>query len=97
MFVLEVIYASAIFFSNSINLFPIYESLYKLKPIDKIVKNSTPKKAYLVKLGLRISVIIVCFGVCFLVPDFIDFISFVGSFLFAIIGLYIPVILLGST
>lgn len=97
MFVLEVIYAGAIFFSNSINLFPIYESLYKLKSVNRLLQSTTPRKAYMVKFAIRIAVVIICFGVCFLVPNFIDFISFVGSFLYAIVGLYIPVGLLDSS
>lgn len=44
MFILEVIYATAIFFSNPINLFPVYESLYKVKYIEKKLKESSDRK-----------------------------------------------------
>lgn len=92
MFTLQVIYACAVFLSNSINLFPVYESLYKSSIVKSLIKDADNQEVYLVKFGVRVAVIILCFTVCFYAPNFINFISFVGSFLFAIIGLYVPVI-----
>ena len=91
MFVLEVIYATAIFFSNPINLFPVYESLYKLKRLDKYLEGASSRKKFWTKFFIRVTIVLLCFITCLLVPSFINFISFVGSFLFGIIGLYIPV------
>jgi len=93
MFIIEVIYATTIFFSNPINLFPVYESLYTTKFFRNAVENFkiTGKKLYLFKFFLRIMIILICFGICFFIPDFIKFISLMGSALFPIIGLYIPV------
>lgn len=91
MFVLEVIYAVSIFFSNPINLFPIYESVYKIRKIDKLLQSTSPSKVYFIKFIIKVVIVVLCFIVCLFVPNFIDFISFVGSFLFSIIGIYIPV------
>lgn len=93
MFILEVIYATAIFFSNPINLFPVYESLYKIKSIEERMKHWGERRKYFTKFVLRILVIFFCFLVCFFVPSFINFLSFVGSFLFPILGIYIPIML----
>ena len=93
MFLVQIVYAIAIFFSNPINLFPIYESLYKMKSIDNYLKKSSPKKQYWLKYCLRLLVVLICFSICLFVPNFIKFISFVGSFIFPVIGLYIPILL----
>ena len=92
MFILEIFYATAIFFSNPINLFPVYESIYQLKYFQKIIKDYSPKKTYWTKYCVRIFIVIICFTICLFIPNFIAFISFVGSFIFPIIGIYIPVI-----
>jgi len=42
---------------------------------------------------MRIGVMTLCFMICFFIPNFINFLSFVGSFLFPILGIYIPVLL----
>ena len=94
MFVLEVVYAGAVFLSNPINLFPVYESLYKTAIVKSFLEDANKRETYLIKFIIRIIVIVLCFFVCFYAPNFINFISFVGSFLFAIIGLYVPVGLL---
>lgn len=44
MFILEVFYACAIFFSNPINLFPIFESIYKTKTIENILLKSSTNR-----------------------------------------------------
>ncbi len=93
MFILEILYATAIFFSNPINLFPIYESIYKLKPIHKSIAKFTKKKQYFVKYFIRVMVILFCFFCCLFIPNFIKFIAFVGSFIYPIVGLYIPLML----
>lgn len=93
MFLLEVFYATAIFFSNPINLFPIYESLYKLKPIEKWLNVMNDKKKFLAKFLIRLIIVFICFFICFFIPNFINFLSFIGAFLFPILGIYIPVLL----
>lgn len=93
MFVLEVIYAVAIFFSNPINLFPVYEIIYKMKWVETKLKGFTPKKQFYWKFFMRVIVMMICFFICYFVPNFINFLSFVGSFLFPILGIYIPVLL----
>lgn len=93
MFCLQVMYACAIFFSNPINLFPIFESLYKMKIIQNYTKDFSDKKMYWIKYLLRVIVIFICFLICLFIPNFINFISFVGSCIFPIIGIYIPLLL----
>jgi len=44
MFFLEIIYATSIFFSNPINLFPIYESIYKFKGVEEKIGKLTKGK-----------------------------------------------------
>lgn len=93
MYFIEIFYAIAIFFSNPINLFPIYESVYKIKFIQKKLKDSSKRKSYWIKFFLRLFIVLICFSICVFVPNFIKFISFVGSFIFPIIGLYVPIVL----
>lgn len=38
-------------------------------------------------------VMLVCFIICYFIPNFINFLSFVGSFLFPILGIYVPTLL----
>lgn len=91
MFILEIIYACAVFLSNPINLFPVYESLYRTTIIRSFINEADKRETYFIKFGVRVIIVILCFTVCFHAPNFINFISFVGSSLFAIIGLYVPV------
>ena len=91
MFVLEIVYAMAIFFSNPINLFPVYESIYKIKVIKEFFDRSSSTKVYFMKFAMRVMIVLLCFVICLVIPNFINFVSFVGSYLFGFIGLYIPV------
>ena len=91
--ILEIIYAISIFFSNPINLFPVYESIYDFDFIKKSLTDSSKNKQFLIKYLIRVFITLLCFFVCLFLPNFIKFISFIGSFLFPIIGIYIPVLL----
>lgn len=51
------------------------------------------KKQFLVKYAIRVVIIIFCFIGCSLIPNFINFIAFVGSFIYPMVGLYIPLLL----
>lgn len=93
MFVLEVIYAVGIFFSNPINMFPVYEILYKIGFIKNRLDKMDEKNRFWGKYLIRICSVILCFLICFFIPSFIKFLSFCGSFLFPILGIYIPVML----
>ncbi len=93
MFIVEVVYAVTIFFSNPINLFPVYESIYKLKSVSLKLEKYQWKKRFIVKYLIRVFFISGCFIICFFVPNFIKFIGLMGSALFPIIGFYIPIMI----
>lgn len=63
-----------------------------MRIVREFLKESTEKKKYLIKLFIRMILVLVCFLICLIIPNFISFISFVGSFLFPIAGVYVPVI-----
>lgn len=91
--ILEIFYAISIFFSNPINLFPIYESVYNSKRIKETLENASKNKRFFIRYLIRVFITLFCFFVCLFLPNFIQFISFIGSFLFPIIGIYIPILL----
>lgn len=45
---------------------------------------------YSIKLLVRQIIVVLCFLVCFVAPSFTDFIGFVGSFQFMMLGMVIP-------
>ena len=93
MLILEIVYAISIFLSFPISLFPIYESVYNTKKIKATLEKASKNRKFLIRYFIRVFITLICFFICLFLPNFIKFISFIGSFLFPIIGIYIPILL----
>ena len=88
---IHLFYHKALLLANPLNMFPVYNILYKL-PIFQKRPNSRKKVNYLRKLVARILGVSLCFAVCFVLPSFNKFIAFVGSFGLIFLGLILPIL-----
>lgn len=71
----------------------MFNSVYKLPIVADRLADDLPdfrRRNYLVKLATREAIIVLCFLVCFIAPSFTDFIGFVGSFQFMLLGVVLP-------
>ena len=90
---MKLIYLGVVFLSNPINLFPLYRSFLSYTSVKKflLTKSRFFKSGF--KLVLRFGVTLFCILIGAIVPSFINFISFVGSFFFSLLGIVIPICL----
>jgi proton-coupled amino acid transporter len=91
--IMKLIYLAVVFLSNPINLFPLYRSFLSYTSIKKYLLKKSKGFVSVFKLFLRFFVTLFCIFIGALVPSFINFISFVGSFFFSLLGIIIPVLL----
>lgn len=93
IFVIEIIYATAIFFSYPLNLFPVYRILETTKLSRNYInktKTDRAKRIINVKILEKIFCIIVIFGMCFIAPNFVPFLGLSGALLNSTIGFFLP-------
>lgn len=146
---MKIIYSIIIFFSNPINLFPVYSIIYEFDFIKKCLKNAKISKKeeantvdldefginisqdmdkndpkvkqkttsledisiknlqleklnleidkknkirnYFIKYLIRIVVMVIGFLIAIVSPNFVKFISLIGSFIFSMLGFVFPV------
>ena len=90
----KMAYCLVIFLSNPINLFPIYNSIFSIRSLNKRFQQQSRVKLYFSKLFFRL--IITCIGIAFgiFITSFVSFCSFVGAFFFSFLGLVMPALLL---
>ena len=93
VFLMEIIYSMIIFVSNQINLFPLFLTIYKHPRLVKLMKRKSKWNQYFLKLSIRFAVMTLAYLVAFLVKDFVSFISLIGSMLFTLTAIVIPITL----
>jgi len=91
IFFLEILYAVAIFFSYPLNLFPVYDVLQNMKCIKKYF--TTDDRLYNRKNRriLRVIVLFFMYIICFIGPDLVHFIGFIGAFVNSFLGFIVPI------
>lgn len=62
-----------------------------LRKKNEKIKKKNQLKRYFFRLIIRVCVMLVSFLIAVVSPEFVKFISFIGSFLFSILGFVIPV------
>lgn len=91
--VMKIVYLGVVFLSNPINLFPIYNSFLSFSSVKKFLHPKSKTFREMTMFFIRIVLTLICLLVAALVPSFINFISFVGSFFFSLLGIVIPTLL----
>ena len=91
--VMKIVYLGVVFLSNPINLFPLYNSFLSFGAVKRFLHPKSKTFREVSMFFLRIVLTLVCLLVAALVPSFIKFISFVGSFFFSLLGIIIPTLL----
>ena len=64
-----------------------------LEKLNQKIKKMNKIKVYFFKLLIRCVVLLVSFLLAIVSPDFVKFISFIGSFIFSALGFVFPVFL----
>lgn len=91
MKILHIIYCCSVFMSNPINIFPVYENLLTYKKLSEFLKNLSTIKSFCFWYFLWVMIVVISVVICIYVPNFITFIEIIGSVLFPILGIFIPV------
>ena len=93
LLLMKVVYLTVVFISNPINLFPLYKSFISFRDVKMHLSKKSNTYVSIFKLVIRLAITLMCILLACMIPSFIKFISFVGSFFFGLLGIILPILL----
>jgi amino acid permease len=93
LLLMKIVYLTVVFISNPINLFPLYKSFLSMRDVKDHLSKKSNSYTSIFKLVIRLVITFLCILIACMIPSFIRFISFVGSFFFGLLGIILPIML----